>query len=305
MQAFLCVNPGLDDLVMVVNSAIAEDKCQYRLIECKVLPPCCLPLSVRAAGASIALRILDTAGVWALKGAVSKGLRLTVQQLILIGAELKLPKLTPAKGKGSPKIVEYATQLVKHLFGDDHPASEVARMVAGIMGTSVKKLSEEAKRVLEMVKTLDPDNQQCFHDVSKLAKEKLEETVVKRGVKAFVTKSKASRAKRLKTRRRNFQKVKAAAARATQVAAAKAKAKGAGKGNGKAGTDATRPDDTEEEKPSASSTGAAASARGPDLRPRREKVTPRQFRDLLPGGEAHQLDFQPFRGDLLTRSTTA
>ena len=111
-----------------------------------MLPPCCLPLSVRAAGASIALRILDTAGVWALKGAVSKGLRLTVQQLILIGAELKLPKLTPAKGKGSPKIVEYATQLVKHLFGDDHPTSEVARMVAGIMGTSVKKLSEEARK---------------------------------------------------------------------------------------------------------------------------------------------------------------
>ena len=239
------------------------------------------------------LRVVDAAGETPLKAAVRTGVQLTVAQLQKIAADLKLKDIADGTGKGGRVIrADRIKQLVQHLFGGPGGKSqaELDEMIAKMLGKSAKAKSaqslENERSVLEMCEQLDAENQQAFEQMKRWAKHKLENRLKQQGVHEGKRQAakKPTFAQRLSRTRR-------------------LKSKGAGKGQqapapqppagGNAAPEAEGPLPHAAVPP-----GGRRAVQGRAIPERRPKVTPKEFKDLLPGRGRHASCFQPFRNDL-------
>ena len=191
LQVFLFVNASGQSLPeMVFNFSITEgEKEQYRHVPYEVVPPACVPSHWGEKG-FMCLKATIPNGEPLLPSVLRSGVFFTAEQLQCIRTELKLPPLAKGSGKKGAVIkADIARQVVDAVL-PGLPPKERSWILSKLMAQSVKKITEDEQEVLEMVRTLDPENQECFGDMSRFAREKLKESLKKQGVKEFIRKRK-------------------------------------------------------------------------------------------------------------------
>ena len=66
--------------------------------------------------------------------------------------------------------IDWANKLIRKTFPEEQDEQELMRMIRAVTFRSSKALTEEESKILECVSELDPENQEEFKEVVKLAK---------------------------------------------------------------------------------------------------------------------------------------
>ena len=192
-------------VVWMLNWKVREADWRFLPVELLVrgLVPEAIINNVSTRGSMFVMHVLDPSGQPLVESSLRVGCWISLANLTTLFAHMKLEKPTQGSGKrlmnGKKRIIkiDWANKLIRKTFPEEQDEQELMRMIRAVTFRSSKALTEEESKILECVSELDPENQEEFKEVVKLAKRQIMEKAEKKArAKAFSELQEQEEAKR-------------------------------------------------------------------------------------------------------------